>query len=106
MLQPKPALQPDAKWGWAPRRKPGSAFIFYRLRDGSAWVSYTMVDEQALAPWPLEEGWDEALPPSVGFPDQALGVYIGRSLMDVTIFLNQRQTKMRVSTDPKDFEGL
>ena len=34
-------------------------------RDGS----------QKLAPWPVFEGWDEALPPSCGSPDLEIDAY-------------------------------
>lgn len=104
---PLPPLSADATWDWAPRRKPRSTFTFYRLSDGSAWVVYPMVDERlAIAPWPKEDGWDEALPPSVGRPDEALGVYVGRDLLAVTLFMNQRQKRMRITSDPREFDGL
>jgi hypothetical protein len=95
------------KYDWAPDQKPGSAFIFYRLRDGSAWVVYTLQDaSHAIAAWPRpEEGWDEALPPKVGIPDTALGVYRARDLVSAMTFLAPQAEVVRATSDPSEFEG-
>jgi len=95
------------KYDWAPDQKPGSAFIFYRLRDGSAWVVYTLQDaSHAIAAWPrAEEGWDEALPPKVGIPDTALGVYRARDLVSAMTFLAPQAEVVRATSDPSEFEG-
>lgn len=94
-------------YAWAPSQKPGSAFIFYRLRDGSAWVVYTLQDASyAIAAWPrAEEGWDEALPPNVGIADMALGVYRARDLVSAMTFLAARAEVVRGTSDPSEFEG-
>jgi hypothetical protein len=84
-----------------------AAFIFYRLKDGSAWVVYTMKDDTvAIAPWPKEEGWDEALPPSVGVADPALGVYRGKSFEAVMIFFGQRAAKTHATRNAAEFSSL
>jgi hypothetical protein len=102
-----PVARASHDYAWAPRMKSESALIFYRLTDGTAWVVYTMVDDTvAIAPWPKEEGWDEALPPSVGVADEALGVYRGKKLEAVMIFLGQRAVRVRATRDPREFEGL
>ncbi len=95
------------KYDWAPDQKPGSAFVFYRLRDGSAWVVYTLQDaSHAIAAWPrAEEGWDEALPPRVGTPDAALGVYRARDLVSAMTFLAPQAEVVRATSDPREFEG-
>lgn len=95
------------EYDWAPDQKPGSAFIFYRLRDGSAWVVYTLQDaSHAIAAWPrAEEGWDEALPPRVGTPDAALGVYRARDLVSAMTFLAPQADVIRATSDPSEFEG-
>jgi hypothetical protein len=96
------------KYDWAPDQKPGSAFIFYRLRDGSAWVVYTLQDaSRGLAAWPCaEEGWDEALPLHVGIPDLALGIYRVPDLASAMTFLAARAEVVRATSDPSEFEGL
>ena len=95
------------KYDWAPDQKPGSAFIFYRLRDGSAWVVYTLQDASyAIAAWPrAEEGWDEALPPNVGTPDMVLGVYRAPDLVSAMTFLAPRAEVVRATSDPSEFES-
>jgi hypothetical protein len=95
------------KHDWAPDRKPGTAFVFYRMSDGAAWVIYTLQDgSHAIAAWPhAEVGWDEALPPSVGAPDIALGVYRARDLVSAMTFLAPRAVVVRATSDPNEFEG-
>jgi hypothetical protein len=62
---------------WASWRKPHSAFIFYGLKDGSAWVWMTHKDGRpAIAPWPSPfDGWEKVVPPKHGTPDVDLGVF-------------------------------
>lgn len=104
---PRASSQANVDYPWAPLLKPTSSFVFYRLKDGSAWVVYMMVDDKvAIAPWPKEDGWDEALPPSVGVADEALGVYRGRAYEAVMIFFGQRTLRMRATRDPREFAGL
>lgn len=95
------------KYEWAPDQRPGSGFIFYRMPDSSAWVIYTLQDgSHAIAAWPrAEEGWDEALPPSVGTPDTTLGVYRARDLVSAMTFLAPRAVVVRATSDPSEFEG-
>lgn len=107
LASPAPAPKVEQHYPWAPLLNPSSAFIFYRLNDGSAWVVYTMTDDKvAIAPWPMNEGWDEALPPSVGAADPALGVYRGRSFEAVMIFFGQRATKTLATRNPNEFSAL
>jgi hypothetical protein len=111
----RPAREPPARvtspvpkaFDWAPGWKAGTSFIFYRLTDGSAWVFYQRLDgSSALAPWPRpEEGWDEALPRSVGVAEE-VGVYGITSPASALLFLNQRSAVVRASSDPSEFEGL
>jgi hypothetical protein len=97
----------ERTWPWAPQRKGNTSFIFYRMKSGEAWVVYTLEDgNSAIAAWPTsEEGWDEALPASVGKPDRELGVYRARDLSAAMLFLGPRSSAMRASTDPTEFEG-
>ncbi len=92
---------------WAPDRKPGTTFIFYGMHDGAAWVIYTLKDtSHAMAAWPCTaEGWDEALPPSIGAPDLVLGVYRIPDLVSAMTFLASRAAVVRATSDPSEFEG-
>jgi hypothetical protein len=85
---------------------PKSAFIFYRLEDGLSWVIYSLLDgKQAIAAWPTaEDGWDKALPRSVGESDPRLGVYRGNDFYSVIAFLAPRSLAMCATSDPQDFE--
>ena len=93
---------------WAPDRKPGTTFIFYRMHDGAAWVIYTLQDaSHAAAAWPeATEGWDEALPPKVGAPDLVLGVYRVPDLVSAMTFFAARAAVVRATSDPSEFEDL
>lgn len=97
----------ERSFEWAPEWNPGSSFIFYRLRDGSAWVLYTMKSGRSgIAPWPRDEGWDEALPASVGSPDPALGLYVTANSTNAMIFLSKLAAVVRSSSNPDEFAGL
>ena len=71
-------------------------------------MSYTLEDSsQAIAAWPgTAKGWDEALPPSVGAPDLALGVYRVSDLVSAMTFFATRAAVVRATADPSEFEGL
>ena len=92
---------------WAPERKANTAFMFYRMTDGAAWVTYTLQDGGfAIAAWPrAEKGWDEALPAPVGLPETKLGVYRIENRVGAITFLGQHSTTVLGSSDPRDFEG-
>lgn len=88
-------------------RKPNTGLSFYRLKDGQAWVVYTVEDgSHAVAPWPRpEDGWDEALPPSVGIPDPELPIYRVSTLVGALTYLGSNSVKVRTGSNPADFEG-
>ncbi len=104
---PAPSAPVQVPNEFAPRRKPNTGLNFYRMNDGSAWVVYTMEDgSHAVAPWPRpEDGWDEALPPSVGIVQPDLKVYRVASLVGAMTYLGANSTKARSSSNPADFEG-
>lgn len=101
---------PTANYPWAPERKPGSSFLFFRLKDGSAWVVYSLADGgSGIAPWGTPEeidGWDEALPASIGTPDTGAGIYRASSPVGAIMFFNGRVAATRSSSNPEDFMGL
>jgi hypothetical protein len=97
----------EPEFPWAPSRKPNTSFIFYRMKDGAAWVIYTLQDgSSAIAAWPrAEEGWDEALPKVAGVADAELGVYRITDLTAAMMYFSRRSALLRASSDPRDFEG-
>ena len=103
-----PATRPeDIGHSWAPERKPNSSFIFYRLKDKTAWVIYTRRDASVgVVPWPAFEGWDECLPPNVGAVDASAGLYWSKTLMSVLAYMSPRSALTRTSSNPNDFDGL
>ena len=63
----------DTPWPWS---KPLSSIAYFTLNDGSKWVRTEHVNGfHMMMPWPSFDGWDEALPASVGTPDLPLGGY-------------------------------
>jgi hypothetical protein len=65
-------------WAWM---KPLSSTIYLHLKDASGWVRVQRTDGQhLLVPWPVFDGWDEALPLHVGSVDAK---YEGYVLTDV-----------------------
>ena len=68
-----PALNPRP-WGWQHLRNISVAL--FRSDSGQHWVRVQHQDgTHKLAPWPMFDGWDEALPPSCGVPDRLLQAY-------------------------------
>jgi len=60
-------------WTWM---KPLTSMAYFKLRDGTAWVRVQHRDgRQMLVPWPVFDGWDEALPTSIGVVDGGCGGY-------------------------------
>jgi len=104
------AAEPIKTHPWAPEYKPNTQFKFFRLRDGSAWVLYNLINGgHGIAPWgtPDEvDGWDEALPPSVGTVDANAGIYRTGEAMSAILFFNQQVAVLRTSRDPSEFTGL
>lgn len=103
----KPPSAPKAFDG-APGQIPGTMINFYRLKDGSAWILYKREGGgMALAPWgKADEGWDEALPPSVGSADQELGAYLVTNLIGAFTYLGANAQLTRNDTNPDAFNGL
>lgn len=99
---------PTERFDWAPHRRSGTGFTLYRLRDGTAWVIYTLDDGgYALAAWPnAEDGWDEALPPSIATPDMSLGVYRIHDLVQAVMFLTARADIVRSTSNPREFDKI
>lgn len=85
---------------WAAWRKPRSAFLFYGLKDGSAWVLFARKEGgHVMAPWPEQfEGWDEAMPAKIGEADLDRGVYVLRDQTQTMIFLGALSRKITTAS--------
>ncbi len=60
-------------WPWV---KPLGSVAYFRLRDQSCWIRVQdRGNVHMIMPWPSFDGWDEALPNSVGTPSQERGGY-------------------------------
>lgn len=72
-----PSPVSEKAYPWATDHKPLSSFFCLQFNDGSQWLLYeTNANGYLLRPWPqAEEGWDEALPRSIGIADESLGAY-------------------------------
>lgn len=61
----EPTMAPAQSGPW-PWMKARTSMAYFKLKDGSAWVRVQRHDgQQMLAPFPVSEGWDEALPASL-----------------------------------------
>lgn len=82
---------------WSGQVKPMSMLFFWRLKSGEAWVMYERIDHlRYIAPWPeTVEGWDEALPETVGVPDLALAAYQVKDLANAMIWMNSKAATSR-----------
>lgn len=102
-LQTNP-LRPAYAGPTAPRRSPpwawaaGGSVAAFSLRDGTGWVRVQHRDgRQCIAPWPAFEGWDEALPPSVGVADLDLGAYVAADVATAVSYLRVRATCEKIT---------
>ena len=76
----------SSPWPWQHPRNYSSALL--RSPHGQAWFRVQHQDQsQKLAPWPLFDGWESALPAHVGTADLALGAFgvpdIGRAIKEL-----------------------
>jgi len=92
---------------WAAGWKPGTGLFCMSLKDGSYWLLYETAEHgYLLRPWNGEEGWDEALPPSVGIADEPLGAYRVKDFLTVKLALRDLEVGLRNTSDPGEVEGL
>jgi hypothetical protein len=84
-------------WPWA---KPLGSVAYFRLRDTSCWVRVQdRSNVHMIMPWPSFEGWDEALPRTVGTPSQERGGYQVSDIFAAFEYLkNKSDIKPRVGT--------
>lgn len=92
---------------WAAWRKPRSAFLCYGLQDGSAWILFTHRDgRHVMAPWPLDEGWDESMPARIGVPNLELRVYMLEDQLRTMIYLGEMRPRVQSASTWSDLLGI
>lgn len=85
----------EAPWAWV---KPWSSVIYLKLNDGSGWIRALRKDDKhLLVPWPVFDGWDEALPALFGQVDRGCG---GHVLPDVVAALRYLRNHAEWETKP------
>ena len=96
-----PRAAPTAKpvgpvpWKWM---KPGTSFGYFKMSDGTGWVRVQRNDgKQMLAPWPMFEGWDEALPAHIGSAELDFGAYALRDVVAAVEYLRRQRVLEKVS---------
>lgn len=89
---------------WVAWRKSKSSFIYYQGPDGNGWLLLQhRLGGQVLVPWPTAiEGWDEALPASVGIPDFDLGGYRVAHEVGAMVYLGRISSGVRNFSSSSD----
>ncbi|WP_423934898.1 hypothetical protein [Comamonas sp. 23] len=89
---------------WAQEVKLNGSFFCYAFDDGSKWVLYPhKKGDYVLRPWPAaEEGWDEALPPSLGRPEPESGFYRVTDHMGFLHAVARFSTGLRNTSNPAE----
>lgn len=112
-------LRESPRYACAPEHAPNVSFTLYRISPTEAWLLYLLervgpldwrtAQEKfyALAPYPdAFEGWAEALPPSVGRADPAVGIVRCTGFLEAVTYLSRRSQLTRSGRNPTAFEGL
>ena len=85
----------ETPWAWV---KPWSSVIYLKLKDGSGWLrAQRRDDKHLLVPWPVFDGWDEALPALFGPIDSECG---GHVLPDVVPALKYLRNQAEWESKP------
>ena len=80
---------PQHPWPWQHQQNTSVGVV--RGADGQCWVRVQHRDgSQKIAPWPVFDGWDEALPPSVAVPDLSLTAYAVKDVVMALQWLRAR----------------
>lgn len=73
-LAPRLSASTRRPWSW--QHPKNTSIGVFSSPSGQNWIRVQHMDgTQKLAPWPMFDGWDEALPPSCGAPDFDLLAY-------------------------------
>ncbi len=75
-------------WAWQHQRN--TSVAIFSSACGQNWLRVQHQDgTHKLVPWPMFDGWDEALPPSCGVPDLDLQAYSPSDLLEAFATLKQ-----------------
>ncbi|MDP2369715.1 hypothetical protein [Rhodoferax sp.] len=84
-IQPTPHEPKPSPWSWM---KPLTSMTYFDLRDGTGWMRVQHRDgDQMLVPWPVFDGWDEALPAHVGTPHPTIEALVLNDLVGAVAYL-------------------
>lgn len=91
---------------WAGEVKQNGSFFCYLFKDESQWVVYPRQDGvYALRPWPdANDGWDEALPPSLGQAQSELGYYRISDYVSFTMAVRRFSVGIRNTSNPAEIQ--
>ncbi|WKL15127.1 hypothetical protein QYQ99_22660 [Comamonas testosteroni] len=105
-----PISHPAVKLGqppaWAAEVKQNGSFFCHLFKDESQWVVYQRQDGvYALRPWPdAKEGWDEALPPSLGHVQAELGYYRIADYLSFSMAVRKFSAGIRNTSNPAEIQ--
>lgn len=67
-----------------------TSMIYFHLRDGTGWLRVQHKGgDQMLVPWPLFDGWDEALPAHVGTPHPTIEALVLKNRETAVAYLRE-----------------
>lgn len=91
---------------WAGEVKQNGSFFCHLFKDESQWVVYPLQDGiYALRPWPdANDGWDEALPPSLGQVQSELGYYRISDYVSFTMAVRRFSAGIRNTSNPAEIQ--
>lgn len=94
---PEPAREVVDQSPWAAWRKRPHAFLFYGLKDGTAWVIFPHQDGRMfMMPYPdAFEGWDEAMPARIGTADYEFNGYLVADRIQPMVYLGNLSKMIR-----------
>lgn len=93
---------------WSSWRKFPHAFMFYGLKDGSAWLLFPHRDgRHMMAPYPHAfDGWDEAMPAHVAKANSDLGCYALVDRLQTMVFLGNLARMIRSASNWEEVLAL
>lgn len=91
---------------WAAEVKQNGSFFCHLFKDESQWVVYQRQDgAYALRPWPdAKDGWDEALPPSLGQVRPELGYYRIADYLSFSMAVRKFSAGIRNTSNPAEIQ--
>lgn len=82
------SAQKETPWEWV---KPWTSVLYLKLKDGSGWIRVQRRDDKhVLVPWPIFDGWDEALPPLFGTAENEYGGYVLPNVVQALQYLHSQ----------------